>query len=53
MAFILKCKTLVKGFGRGKALATYQNISFWGGVDPATGMHAVVDGANGEVVLAD
>lgn len=38
MALVLKCKTLVKGSGRGEILATYQSISFWGGVDPKTGI---------------
>ena len=38
MAVILKCKTLVAGYGTGKTLATQQSISFWGGVDPATGL---------------
>ena len=38
MATILKCRSLVAGHGHGKILATQQNISFWGGVDPATGM---------------
>lgn len=38
MAVILKCKSLVAGYGNGKTLATRQSISFWGGVDPATGL---------------
>ena len=38
MVTIVKCRPLVAGHGRGKILATQQNISFWGGVDPATGM---------------
>ena len=38
MATILKCKSLVAGHGRGEILTTHQSISFWGGVDPATGM---------------
>jgi len=38
MATIIKCRPLVAGNGRGEILATQQNISFWGGVDPATGM---------------
>jgi predicted aconitase with swiveling domain len=38
MATIVKCRPLVAGHGRGKILTTQQNISFWGGVDPATGM---------------
>ena len=37
MATIIKCKTLVAGYGQGKILATRQSISFWGGVDPVTG----------------
>lgn len=37
MAHILKCKTLICGLARGEILFTDQNISFWGGVDPATG----------------
>jgi predicted aconitase with swiveling domain len=38
MATILKCRSLVAGHGRGEILTTHQSISFWGGVDPATGM---------------
>jgi predicted aconitase with swiveling domain len=38
MATIAKCRPLVAGHGCGKIFATRQNISFWGGVDPATGM---------------
>ena len=38
MDIILKCKTLVAGYGCGKTLATQQSISFWGGVDPQTGL---------------
>ena len=38
MAAILKCRSLVAGHGSGKILTTHQSISFWGGVDPATGM---------------
>ena len=38
MAEILKCRSLVGGHGCGKILATQQSLSFWGGVDPATGM---------------
>jgi predicted aconitase with swiveling domain len=38
MATIVKCRPLVAGYGCGKILATQQNISFWGGVDPVTGM---------------
>lgn len=37
MATILKCRSLVAGHGRGEILATEQNISFWGGVDPDNG----------------
>jgi len=37
MAIILKCRSLVAGHGRGEILATGQNISFWGGVDPDNG----------------
>ena len=37
MAIILKCKTLVAGYGSGNILSTQQSISFWGGVDPQTG----------------
>ena len=38
MAKILKCRSLVAGHARGEILTTHQSISFWGGVDPATGM---------------
>ena len=38
MATIIKCRSLVAGYGCGRVLTTRQNISFWGGVDPATGM---------------
>jgi predicted aconitase with swiveling domain len=38
MATILKCSPLVAGHGSGEILTTHQSISFWGGVDPATGM---------------
>ena len=38
MATILKCKALIAGHGSGEILTTHQSISFWGGVDPATGM---------------
>ncbi|MGD8471284.1 MAG: DUF126 domain-containing protein [Desulfobacterales bacterium] len=38
MATILKCRSLVAGHGCGKILATRQSISFWGGVDPTSGM---------------
>jgi predicted aconitase with swiveling domain len=38
MATIVKCRPLVAGHGCGKILITQQNISFWGGVDPANGM---------------
>lgn len=38
MATIVKCRPLVAGQGRGKILTTQQSISFWGGVDPNTGM---------------
>jgi predicted aconitase with swiveling domain len=38
MATILKCKSLVAGHGNGEILTTQQSISFWGGVEPATGM---------------
>jgi predicted aconitase with swiveling domain len=38
MATTIKCRPLVAGYGRGKILTTQQNISFWGGVDPASGM---------------
>ncbi len=38
MAAILKCRALVAGQGSGKILATRQSISFWGGVDPSSGM---------------
>jgi predicted aconitase with swiveling domain len=37
MATNIKCEPLVAGYGRGKILATQQSISFWGGVDPASG----------------
>lgn len=35
---VVKCKSLVAGYGSGETLVTHQNISFWGGVDPVTGM---------------
>jgi predicted aconitase with swiveling domain len=38
MATTIKCRPLVAGRGRGKILSTQQNISFWGGIDPASGM---------------
>lgn len=38
MAATIKCRPLVAGYGQGKILTTKQNISFWGGVDPASGM---------------
>ena len=38
MATILKCRPLVRGYGRGNILTTRQSISFWGGVDPDSGM---------------
>lgn len=38
MATIVKCRPLVAGQGHGKILTTQQSISFWGGVDPNTGM---------------
>jgi predicted aconitase with swiveling domain len=38
MAVILKGKFLVAGYGSGNTLTTRQSISFWGGVDPATGL---------------
>ena len=38
MATIVKCRPLVAGYGCGKILTTHQNISFWGGVDPLSGM---------------
>jgi predicted aconitase with swiveling domain len=38
MDTILKCKVLSAGYGQGTILATHQSISFWGGVDPATGV---------------
>ena len=41
MAKTLNCKVLSVGYGQGTILATQQSISFWGGVDPATGL--VVD----------
>ena len=37
MATILTCRCRVAGYGHGPLLTTRQNISFWGGVDPATG----------------
>ena len=57
MATILKCKSLDAGQGRGKILATHQSISFWGGVDPATGMiidprHELFDQSIAAKVLA-
>lgn len=57
MATHIKCKTLVAGYGRGKILATRQNISFWGGVDPATGRiidprHELFDQSITDKVLA-
>lgn len=38
MAVIMKCRPLVAGYGRGNILTTRHSISFWGGVDPETGM---------------
>ena len=38
MAVIVKCRSLVAGHGHGRILTTHQNISFWGGVDPLTGL---------------
>ena len=38
MATIMKCRPLVVGYGAGNILTTRQSISFWGGVDPDTGM---------------
>ena len=38
MVTIVKCRSLVEGYGRGKILTTQQDISFWGGVDPHTGL---------------
>jgi predicted aconitase with swiveling domain len=38
MATIINCRSLVAGNGCGTILCTQQSISFWGGVDPATGM---------------
>jgi predicted aconitase with swiveling domain len=38
MDTILKCKALTAGYGCGEIMATHQSISFWGGVDPATGV---------------
>ncbi len=38
MVTILKCSPLVAGHGCGQILSTRQNISFWGGVDPHTGL---------------
>lgn len=37
MARIVGCRLLVDGHGDGPVLATQQNISFWGGVDPTDG----------------
>ena len=34
----LKGRTIYKGMGEGEALATTQSISFYGGVDPNTGV---------------
>ena len=38
MAAIVKCRSLVTGYGSGEILITQQHISFWGGVDPMSGM---------------
>lgn len=37
MVDILTCRSLVAGCARGSLMVTRQSISFWGGVDPATG----------------
>lgn len=34
---MMKCIALVTGRGRGEVLKTDRQLSFWGGVDPATG----------------
>ena len=57
MATILKCRSLVAGHGRGEILTTHQSISFWGGVDPATGMiidprHELFDQSISDKILA-
>ena len=57
MAIIMKCRSLVGGFGRGNVLTTRQNISFWGGVDPDTGMiidprHELLDQSITGTILA-
>ena len=57
MATIIKCRSLVAGHGAGKILATQQSISFWGGVDPATGIiidprHELFDQSINAKVLA-
>jgi predicted aconitase with swiveling domain len=57
MATILKCRPLVAGHGRGEILSTHQSISFWGGVNPATGLiidprHELFDQSINAKVLA-
>lgn len=34
----IKCRVVVKGITKGEALVTSQPISFWGGLDPKSGM---------------
>jgi predicted aconitase with swiveling domain len=36
--FALKCRSVTEGKAKGPALVTSQPISFWGGVDPKTGL---------------
>jgi uncharacterized protein len=38
MAIVIKGKSLVSGKSEGILLATQQPVSFWGGVDPETGI---------------
>jgi len=35
---IIKCRSVVGGFAEGEALVTNQPISFWGGLDPKSGL---------------
>jgi predicted aconitase with swiveling domain len=36
--FTLKCRKIMEGKAKGRALVTSQPISFWGGLDPKTGV---------------
>jgi predicted aconitase with swiveling domain len=35
---IIKCRSVMRGFAEGEALVTNQPISFWGGLDPKSGL---------------